>query len=171
MQVNYTIVETRLGRMLVGMTERGVCAVSLGDDDAELEAFLAREFPAAEIARDDTAHADWVQALVRHLDGREPHLDLPLDVQGTAFQWRVWEALRAIPYGETRSYGQIAQAIGAPGAAQAVASACANNPAAIAIPCHRVVRGDGTSGGYRWGATRKTELLNQEKRLLAASTT
>jgi AraC family transcriptional regulator, regulatory protein of adaptative response / methylated-DNA-[protein]-cysteine methyltransferase len=104
-----------------------------------------------------------VTAIIRHLRGQEPHLDLPLDVQATAFQWRVWEALRAIPYGSTRSYGEIARAIGQPTAARAVAQACATNRVALAIPCHRVVREDGAVGGYRWGVERKRTLLAQEQ--------
>jgi AraC family transcriptional regulator, regulatory protein of adaptative response / methylated-DNA-[protein]-cysteine methyltransferase len=99
---------------------------------------------------------------VRHLNGQQPHLDLPLDVQATAFQWRVWQALQAIPYGETRSYSQIAQTIGQPTAARAVANACATNPVAIAVPCHRVVRENGKTGGYRWGEMRKQQLLERE---------
>ncbi|MGI8687814.1 MAG: methylated-DNA--[protein]-cysteine S-methyltransferase [Thermomicrobiales bacterium] len=103
-----------------------------------------------------------MEAIIRHLQGQEPHLDLPLDVQATAFQWRVWEALQTIPYGSTRSYGEIARAIGQPTAARAVAQACATNRVALAIPCHRVVREDGAIGGYRWGIERKRTLLAQE---------
>lgn len=169
LRITYTIVDCALGRLLVGTTERGVCAVSLGDRDADLEAFLNREYPAAEISREDDDHAAWVDAIVRHLDGREPQLDLPVDVQATAFQWRVWETLRAIPYGSTRSYGEIARAIGEPAAARAVAKACATNPVAVVIPCHRAVRGDGGTGGYRWGVARKRALLERERAASAAA--
>ena len=144
--IGYTIVDSPsplpLGRLLVGATTRGVCAVRLGRSDAALEAELAREYPDAELRRDGAPLAPWVNALLRHLTGREARLDLPLDVEATAFQQRVWRALRAIPYGETRSYGAVAEAIGQPGAARAVARACAANPLALVIPCHRVVRGE-----------------------------
>src|SRR3989454_972009 len=165
--IGYTIVDSPsplpLGRLLVGATTRGVCAVRLGRSDAALEAELAREYPDAELRRDGAPLAPWVNALLRHLTGREARLDLPLDVEATAFQQRVWQALRAIPYGETRRYGAVAEAIGQPGAARAVARACAVNPVALVIPCHRVVRGDGDPGGYRWGVARKRLLLEQER--------
>src|SRR2546422_4554929 len=165
--IGYTIVDSPsplpLGRLLVGATTRGVCAVRLGRSDAALEAELAREHPDAELRRDGAPLAPWVNALLRYLTGREARLDLPLDVEATAFQQRVWQALRAIPYGETRSYGAVAEAIGQPGAARAVAGACAANPVALVIPCHRVVRGDGDPGGYRWGVARKRLLLEQER--------
>src|SRR5262249_43044181 len=128
-----------------------------------LETALKKEYPAAEIARDDERLADWAGELLKHLQGQQPHLDLPLDVQATAFQWRVWQELQAIPYGSTRSYGAIAAALGQPTAARAVARACATNPVAVVIPCHRVVREDGGLGGYRWGVERKQKLLEQEK--------
>ena len=161
--ITYTIMDSPLGRVLVGATERGVCAVSLGDLDADLEAALGREYPAATIQRDDTALGAWAAALLRHLRGEQPHLDLPLDVQATAFQWRVWETLRAIPYGETLAYGEVARRIGQPTAARAVAAACATNPVAVVIPCHRVVGAHGALGGYRWGVARKRLLLAQEQ--------
>src|SRR5437016_7472358 len=165
--IGYTIVDSPsplpLGRLLVGATTRGVCAVRLGRSDAALEAELAREYPDAALHRDGAPLAPWVNALLRHLSGHAARLDLPLDVEATAFQQRVWEALRAIPYGETRSYGAVAEAIGLPGAARAVARACAANPVALVIPCHRVVRGDGDPGGYRWGVARKRLLLEQER--------
>ncbi|GIL08513.1 MAG: hypothetical protein BroJett033_0240 [Chloroflexota bacterium] len=162
MRIHYTIVSCPLGNLLVAATRRGVCAVSLGDTPAYLEAELRADYPAAEIARDDTDLGEWVAALTAYLEGQEPRLDLPLDVQATAFQWRVWQALRAIPAGETRTYGEIARSIGSPQAARAVGSACANNPVALIIPCHRAVRGDGSLGGYRWGLARKESLLEQE---------
>src|SRR5881296_1495546 len=165
--IGYTIVDSPapllLGRLLVGATRRGVCAVRLGRSDAALEAELAREYPDAELRRDGAPLAPWVNALLRHLAGDAARLDLPLDVEATAFQQRVWQALRAIPYGETRSYGAVAAAVGRAGAARAVAQACAANPVALVIPCHRVVRGDGDLGGYRWGVERKRLLLEQER--------
>jgi AraC family transcriptional regulator, regulatory protein of adaptative response / methylated-DNA-[protein]-cysteine methyltransferase len=162
MEIEYTAVESPLGRLLVARTERGICAVSLGDTDEALARALAEEFPEALIRRDGSRLRLWVSALVAHLCGSEPQLDLPLDVRATAFQWRVWQELRKIPCGETRSYTQIAQAIGQPDAVRAVANACGSNPAAIVIPCHRVVHANGEAGGYRWGEGRKRELLSRE---------
>ena len=163
MRVAYTTVSTPLGRLLVGATPRGVCAVSLGADDRALEAALAGEYPLAERRRDDTGLGPWVAAIVAYVRGRRPHLALPLDIQATAFQRKVWTALQGIPYGETRSYAEVARALGRPSAARAVAQACAANPAALIIPCHRVVRSDGNPGGYRWGAERKRALLRRER--------
>jgi len=162
MRIQYTVVPCPLGLLLVAATERGICAITLGDADDALADGLTREYPAAAIARDDSGLDSAVAAIIRHLHGQEPHLDLPLDLQATAFQWRVWEALQAIPYGSTRSYGEIARAIGQPTAARAVAQACATNRVALAIPCHRVVRDNGEVGGYRWGIERKRTLLAQE---------
>lgn len=161
--ITYAIADSPLGRLLVGMTERGICSVSLGDSDDILEDRLVREFPAASLSRDDGAHQTWVQAIVDSVSGQPARLDLPLDVQATAFQRRVWSALRAIPAGETRSYSEIARELGQPTAARAVAQACATNPVALVIPCHRVVRSDGALGGYRWGVTRKQHLLEGER--------
>ena len=174
MDIHYTMLGSPLGRLLVAATERGVCSVCLGDSAAALEAAMRAEYPAARIARmvraggkgAAAAASDglgrWAQALVRHLEGKLPSVDLPLDVRATAFQWRVWRELQAIPYGSTRSYSEVARAIGRPRATRAVARACATNPVAIAVPCHRVVRGDGTLGGYRWGLERKRLLLERE---------
>lgn len=162
MRISYTIVDCPLGRLLVAATARGVSAVYLGNSDRPLETALRREYPHAEIARDTNGFSTWVRALLRHLEGRDPHLDLPVDVQATAFQRRVWEALRAIPYGSTRSYSQIARTLGRPTATRAVARACATNPVSVVVPCHRVVREDGGLGGYRWGLRRKRALLEQE---------
>jgi AraC family transcriptional regulator of adaptative response/methylated-DNA-[protein]-cysteine methyltransferase len=134
----------------------------MGTSDVELERALAREYPAAQRARRDGALATCTEAILAHLDGRRPRLDLPLDIQATAFQWQVWTALESIPAGETRSYTELAAAIGRPRAARAVARACATNPVAIAIPCHRAVPAAGGSGGYRWGAARKAALLDRE---------
>jgi AraC family transcriptional regulator of adaptative response/methylated-DNA-[protein]-cysteine methyltransferase len=163
MEIHYTIVNCTLGRLLVAATERGICAVSLGDLDAALASELLNEYPAANIHRDDEGLTRWVNQLLHHLDGRQADLNLPLDVQATAFQWRVWEELRAIPRGATRSYSEIARAIGQPTGARAVARACATNPVALLIPCHRVVRGNGELGGYRWDIKRKRALLKQER--------
>lgn len=164
MSITYTIVDSALGRLLVAATDKGICSVCIGDDDAKLEAALWQEYPRAEIRRDgeDAGLHAWVETLVRHLDGQQPHFDLPVDVQATAFQWRVWQELQAIPYGATRSYSQVAQAIGQPKATRAVARACATNPVALVVPCHRVVRENGHMGGYRWGIERKQQLLKQE---------
>ena len=164
MQISYTIVDSPLGRLLVAATEKGICSVCIGDEDSALEKAFQNEYPMADISHDidGTPLHNWVETLVKHLNGQQPHLDLPLDVQATAFQRRVWQALQAIPYGETRSYSQIAQTIGHPTAARAVANACATNPVAIAVPCHRVVRENGNMGGYRWGKSRKQQLLEQE---------
>src|SRR5206468_7622045 len=141
---------------------RGVCAVSMGDSDEKLVKALTHEHPAASIAEDAGSLARWTREIVAHLEGREPRLDLPIDVRATAFQWQVWQALAAIPYGETRTYGDIAATIGQPRAVRAVARACATNPVALAIPCHRVVPAAGGTGGYRWGADRKKALLGRE---------
>jgi AraC family transcriptional regulator of adaptative response/methylated-DNA-[protein]-cysteine methyltransferase len=180
MRITYTIVDSALGCLLVAATEKGICSVCIGSDDAILEATLFREYPKAVISRDtgdgeeneedESLHA-WVTSLVKHLDGQQPHLDLPVDVQATAFQRRVWQELQAIPYGATRTYGQIAQAIGQPTAARAVARACATNPVAIVVPCHRIVREDGHLGGYRWGIERKQQLLEHEAHSPATSPT
>jgi AraC family transcriptional regulator of adaptative response/methylated-DNA-[protein]-cysteine methyltransferase len=165
--IRYTVADCPLGRLLLAGTERGICAVRLGNAGEALEAGLASEYPAAELVRDDDGLRPWLEELLEHLDGQRPHLDLPLDVQATAFQWRVWQELRAIPYGSTRSYSEIAAAIGQPTAVRAVARACATNPAAVVIPCHRAVREDGSLAGYRWGLERKERLLQQEHALAA----
>jgi AraC family transcriptional regulator, regulatory protein of adaptative response / methylated-DNA-[protein]-cysteine methyltransferase len=162
--INYTIVASSMGRLLVAMTERGVCAVRMSDTDAELEKDLREEFPRAQIKRDDSALREHVQKILNHLDNNEPRLDLPLDIRATAFQRQVWEKLRAIPYGQTVSYGDVAKALGKPGAVRAVGRACATNPVALVIPCHRVVREDQSLGGYRWGLERKKKLLAKERR-------
>jgi AraC family transcriptional regulator, regulatory protein of adaptative response / methylated-DNA-[protein]-cysteine methyltransferase len=166
MQISYTIVDCPLGRLLVASTERGLCAVSLGNSDAELVTALLGEYPAAEFRCDDINLSLLVSSLLDHLNSKQIDLNLPLDLQATAFQWRVWEELRAIPYGSTRSYSEIARAIGHPKAVRAVARACATNPVAIAIPCHRGVREDTNLGGYRWGIERKQALLKREKQAI-----
>jgi AraC family transcriptional regulator of adaptative response/methylated-DNA-[protein]-cysteine methyltransferase len=162
--ISYTMVDSTMGRLLVAVTERGVCAVRMGDNDAELEKDLREEFPHAQITRDDSALREPVQKILNHLDKNEPRLDLPLDIRATAFQRQVWEKLRTIPYGETVSYAEVAKALGNPGAVRAVGRACATNPVALVIPCHRVVREDQSMGGYRWGLERKKKLLERERR-------
>ncbi len=162
MRIGYTIVNSPLGRLLVAATSRGICAVYLSDSDARIEAALTREYPRAEVRRETNGLRQWVRALVYHLNGHQPKLDLPLDLQATAFQRRVWQELRTIPYGKTRSYSEIARAIGRPRATRAVARACATNPVSVVIPCHRVVRQDGHLGGYRWGLERKRALIDRE---------
>ena len=162
--ISYTITASPLGRLLVAVTERGVCAVRMADNDAELEKDLRDEFPNAQLKRDDSALRESVQKILNHLEKNEPRLDLPLDIKATAFQRQVWEQLRAIPYGQTVSYGDVAKALGKPGAVRAVGRACATNPVALVIPCHRVVREDKTLGGYRWGLDRKQKLLGHERR-------
>ena len=163
MNISYAIVESPLGRMLVGGTDRGISALYLGDSDSKLEAALREEYPQAKIQRGQKGLTDWIRKIVAHLQGREPHLDLPTDVRATAFKRRVWEELRKIPYGETRTYSEVAKAIGKPAAIRAVASACATNPVSVVVPCHRVVRKSGNLAGYRWGLQRKEKLLKQER--------
>ncbi len=162
MRIQFTIVSSPLGRLLVGATHRGISALYLGKDDAALQAALRKEYPRAEISRDRNGLEGWVEKILEHLRGREPNLDLPTDVQATAFQRRVWEELRKIPYGTTRTYSQVARAIGKPKAIRAVARACATNPVSVVVPCHRVVRQDGDVAGYRWGVELKQSLLKQE---------
>jgi AraC family transcriptional regulator, regulatory protein of adaptative response / methylated-DNA-[protein]-cysteine methyltransferase len=163
MTIAYTIATSPLGRVLVAATRRGVSAVYLGDSDQPLKKALAKEYPRAEIRQDAAGIGQWVRGILRHLRGREPHIDLPLDVQATAFQRRVWEELQRIPYGSTKSYTEVARAIGKPKAIRAVARACATNPVSIVVPCHRVVREDGNLAGYRWGLERKKTLLSRER--------
>lgn len=163
MSIRYATTRSPIGMLLVASTPRGICGVSLGESAAALEASLRREFPRADITADPGPLATTLKTIVAHLEGRQPRLDLPLDVRATSFQWQVWEALAAIPYGETRAYADIAAAIGRPRASRAVARACASNPAALVIPCHRVVPSAGGVGGYRWGAKRKEVLLATER--------
>lgn len=162
-EIAFAVVPCTLGKLLVAATPVGVCRVSLGDDATALETDLAAEFPAAHIRKDRSILEDAVTAILGYLDGSEPHLALPLDIRATAFQRRVWQELQKIPYGETRSYAEVAKRIGRPTASRAVARACATNPAALVIPCHRVVREDGDLGGYRWGLERKRALLERER--------
>lgn len=162
MTIGYTICDCHLGRLLVAMTEEGICCVHIADNDAELEQHLFNEYPAAEIERDHPLMTEWVEQFLAFLHGWQPHFDLPLDVRATAFQLRVWQTLQAIPYGETRSYREIAEAIGQPTAVRAVARACATNPVPLVVPCHRVIRSNGDLGGYALGVDRKRALLDQE---------
>ena len=166
MTVEYTIVPSPLGSLRVAATERGVCAVSFGSSASGLESALGRQYPGATLRRDVAALQPWTDAILRHLDGDQMRLDLPLDAPGTPLETRVWDALRAIPYGTTRTYGAIARDLDlglepAP-TAQEVGQACASNRVALVIPCHRVVRADGSLGGYRWGVARKRHLLAGE---------
>ena len=162
-RISYAIVESTLGWLLIAATAKGLCFVSLGANEAELEVTLRDEFPAADgIDRDEGAIAPAVRSVLRHLAGETPDLELPLDVRATAFQRRVWQELLAIPCGETRSYSDIAEALGLPRAQRAVGRACARNPVSIVVPCHRVLRQDGSLGGYRWGVARKRALLRRE---------
>lgn len=163
MAIRFTVVASRLGPVLVAATQRGLCSVRFGVDEAALERALRMEFPRAELHGPDRVLGAWARSVVRAIDGRAGLTALPLDVRATAFQRRVWEALRRIPIGETRSYREVAESIGRPSAARAVAQACAANPVALAVPCHRVVRQDRSLGGYRWETRRKRQLLAAER--------
>ena len=161
-QIRFAVGETSLGDVLVAATDKGVCAIMLGDDPDELAKALQDRFPRAELVGGDTTFERMVATVVGLVEAPGRNLDLPLDIRGTAFQQRVWQALRAIPSGRTSSYAEIAQALGHPKATRAVAQACAANPLAVAIPCHRVVRAGGALSGYRWGVERKRKLLDRE---------
>ncbi len=169
--IDYTTVESDYGRVLVAATRKGIAAVFLGDNDRCLERDLRHDFPAAEIARNDAVLASRVKGVLARLYGRKPSAldspDVPLDIVGTAFQWKVWKALTEIPAGETRTYGEIAARIGAPKSARAVGRACATNQAAGVIPCHRAVGADGSVTGYRWGVARKERILAAERERVA----
>ena len=165
-QIDYVIAQTSLGALLVAATNRGVCAVTLGDDVTSLENALELEYPAATRTRLTTPSSSlgaWVTDVVAAVDGERTRPAVPIDVAASAFQWKVWRELQKIPFGETRSYAEIASAVGSPKAVRAVASACANNRVAVIVPCHRVVRTDGGLGGYRWGLERKKRLLEKER--------
>jgi AraC family transcriptional regulator, regulatory protein of adaptative response / methylated-DNA-[protein]-cysteine methyltransferase len=161
--ITFAIAPTPLGRLLVAATERGLCSVRFGENASELERNLRDEFHAAELHRDDSAMRKYIDPLLASIRGENTVIDLPLDVRATAFQMKVWETLRQIPSGETRSYSEVAREIGSPAAVRAVARACASNPVALAVPCHRVVRSDGDLAGYRWGIERKKKLLERER--------
>ena len=166
--IRYTCTDSPLGRLLIAATDKGICSIRFADSDEELEQGLKQEFPFAIRRRDDRDLAELAQRVVRRMNGngKKKNQDmtsaLPLDIQATAFQRRVWSYLRSIAFGETRSYSQVAKAIRRPSAVRAVARACATNPVAIAIPCHRIVRSNGEMGGYRWGVDRKKALLELE---------
>jgi AraC family transcriptional regulator of adaptative response/methylated-DNA-[protein]-cysteine methyltransferase len=161
--ITFAIAPTPLGRLLVAATARGLCAVRFGETAAELERTVRDEFHAATLHRDDAAMEKYVAPLRAAIRGENIIIDLPLDVRASAFQTKVWEKLREIPRGETRSYSEVAREIGEPNAVRAVARACASNPVALAVPCHRVIRSDGDVSGYRWGVERKKRLLEREK--------
>ena len=161
--IRYGLAGTSLGWLLAAATDRGICMIVLGDSPGPLIRALGEKFPRALLREGDRDFAEWVARVVAFIESPRGSLDLPLDIRGTPFQRRVWEALRAIPPGKTASYAEVARRIGQPAAARAVARACASNVLAVAIPCHRVVRKDGEPGGYRWGAGRKRALLEREK--------
>lgn len=161
--ITYTIAPTPLGRLLVAATERGLCSVRFGENATELESTLRNEFHAAELYRNDDAMKKYVEPLQAVIRGENTTVDLPLDVRATAFQMKVWEKLRQIPRGEKRSYSEVARSLGKPEAVRAVARACASNPVALAVPCHRVIRNTGDLAGYRWGVERKKKLLDRER--------
>lgn len=165
--ISYAFAETPVGLLMMGATDRGICFIQFADTREALEAMLAAEYPAATRTPMTEPPSDqfqaWMQALTGHLAGRLPHLDLPTDVRGTAFQLKVWRYLQAIPYGAVQSYSEVADAIGQPSAVRAVATACAKNIAGILIPCHRVIRQNGELGGYRWGKARKRTIIDRER--------
>ncbi len=163
MRIYYALADCSLGRLLLGATHKGISAIYFGEEDDSLIESLHQEYPKATIEPDAEQLQTWLKILLLHLKGEQPHLELPLDVQATAFQWRVWQELMKIPYGSTTTYGELAQILGEPGASRAVGRACATNPVSIVIPCHRVLRRDGQLGGYRWGLKRKQTLLDREK--------
>src|SRR5947209_11627727 len=164
MKIGYTIAKSPLGKVLVAATERGVSAVYLGDAENAMIAELREEYPRAEIAPATDSFQRWVREIMQRIEGKRPRLELPLDLQATAFQRRVWQELQRIPRGRTRTYSQVARSLGQPKAGRAVARACATNPVSIVVPCHRVIREDGALAGYRWGLSRKEQLLAQERR-------
>ena len=165
MVLTYAIAPCPLGILMAAASERGVVAVSLGDSEAGLKAALRVDFPGAPHRHNDAALAPWTAELLEYLNGRRREFELPLDVPATPFQRAVWDELRRIPYGQTRSYGEIAHALGKPPtASRAVGGACAANPVALLIPCHRAVPAGGGLGGYRWGLDRKRALLDLEAR-------
>lgn len=166
-EISYASTETPLGLLIMAATDRGLCFVELGDDEGELRENLMAEYPSATIspmpANSDTPFWQWMQALCDYLAGEGARLDLPTDIRGTAFQMKVWDYLSRIPRGELKTYKEVAEAIGRPTAVRAVANACGANRVALAIPCHRVIRGDGGLGGYRWGVERKRKLIERER--------
>lgn len=164
LRIQYTIVDSQIGRVLLAATERGACAVCMGASDDAVEAALREDYYAADLRRNDAGMKKWSEAFQSYFEGHEFPRDLPLDVQATAFQWKVWKELQSIPYGQTATYSNIAQSLGERHATRAVARACATNPVAIVIPCHRVIGKDGSLRGYAWGVRRKKTLLSLENR-------
>lgn len=164
MRISYSIIQSFVGRVLVAATDMGVCGVKIGSSEAALVRELRQEYPAADIGPAPKTRHEWVAAIERHLRGDAPVLDLPIDVQATAFQWKVWRELQRIPSGDTCAYAEVARRIGKPRAVRAVARACATNPVALVVPCHRVVPTAGGPGGYRWGQKTKKRLLDAEAR-------
>lgn len=162
-KTQYTTATCDLGQILLAGTGLGVCAVSIADTDATHEAFLRSQFPGAELVREDAALANWLEELLKAAAGK-PHRALPLAVRATVFQRRVWEELQRIPRGETRTYRELAEAIGKPTAVRAVARACATNPTAVLVPCHRVIGTNGKLHGFRWGLDRKQKLIDAERK-------
>ncbi len=163
-RIEYTIVDCPLGRMLLGTTERGICAVCIGDSDVEVETALSQDYPLAELRRDDQGTFNWASEFAKYFAGQRSLEDLPIDVVATAFQWKVWSRIRSIPYGRTLSYAEMARTIGTPRGARAVARACSANPVALLVPCHRIIGADGGLRGYQWGEKRKKALLELEQR-------
>ena len=162
LEIRYALSETSLGWLLMAATKRGVCAIEFGETSEQLTGRLRERFPNAGLEKGEPGFARWVGRVISYIETPRGTLSLPLDIQGTAFQQKVWKALRAIPSGSTASYGEIARRLEAPKAARAVARACGSNPVAVAVPCHRAVRVDGGMGGYRWGLPRKRALLDRE---------
>ena len=162
MKIGYSVAKTTLGNLLVASTERGVSAVYLGENERTLVSELRKEYPRAEIAEAAKGKQPWVSEIVKRVEGDAPSVELPLDVQATAFQRLVWQELQKIPRGTTRTYTEVAKALGKPRSVRAVARACATNPVSIVVPCHRVIRTDGQLAGYRWGLERKEALLQRE---------
>jgi AraC family transcriptional regulator of adaptative response/methylated-DNA-[protein]-cysteine methyltransferase len=169
--ITFATAETPLGLMMIGATDRGICSVQFGDSNDQLQEMLEREYPLAKLeSMTKPYHPEfkkWIDALTKHLSGHQPHLDLPLDIRATSYQMKVWNYLQSIPYGEVQSYSEVAAAIGQPKGARAVARACATNVVAVVIPCHRVIRGTGELGGYKWGLPRKRALLDKERKQYA----
>lgn len=163
MEIRYACADSPLGRLLVASTPRGICTVCLGNDDLEVVGILMSKFPAAQLVHDPGALEGPIRAVLAYLEGSLPDISLPLDLRVTAFQWQVLQAIRAIPYGETRTYTQVAEEVGAPQAVRAVANACAANPVPLIVACHRVKRKDGSLGGYRYGLASKEQLLTLER--------
>ena len=164
-EISFGLFDTPLGTMIIAGTSHGVCHVAFGDDPGTLEQALRAEFSRATVTRDESTVRSWAADIIAQLEGTVRQVELPLDVPGTPFQHRVWTELRRIPFGELRSYQELAVTIGRPSAARAVARACASNRVAVVIPCHRVVRGTGALGGYRWGLERKQQLIDSEREL------